>query len=240
VVAPISRSSAEGWFTTAPAPEPGRRAAEAAAGIVRCCRRLWQAGLIAGADGNVSVRLDPDLILVTPRGLLKADLSPADLVRVDLSGRPLGGFRKATSELDLHLRIYRERSDVGAVVHAHPPTATGFAVAGEGLPADVLPELTLVLGEVPLVPYARPGTSAVGNQVAPLVAGHESVLLANHGAVTWGPDLLTAQIRMESLEHAARILLAARAAGRVTHLTQEQVQALSRPRGTSGHDQGDS
>ncbi len=221
-------------------PESAGRAGEAAAAIVHCCRRLWQAGLIAGADGNVSVRVTPELILVTPRGLLKADLTPADLVPVDPSGRALGGFRKATSELDLHLRIYRERSDVGAVVHAHPPIATGFAVAGEGLPADVLPELNLVLGEVPLVPYATPGTPAVGDQVAPLVAGHEGVLLANHGAVTWGPDLVMAQIRMESLEHAARILLAARTAGRVTHLTLEQVQALSRPRGTSGHDQADS
>lgn len=220
--------------------EPGGRAAEAAAAIVHCCRRLWQAGLIAGADGNVSVRVAPTVVLVTPRGLLKADLTPADLVPVDLSGRVLGGFRKATSELDLHLRIYRERSDVGAVVHAHPPTATGFAVAGEGLPADVLPELNLVLGEVPLVAYATPGTPAVGDQVAPQVAGHEGVLLANHGAVTWGPDLVMAQIRMESLEHAARILLAARTAGRVTRLTLEQVQALSRPRGTSGHDQADS
>lgn len=220
-------------------PEP-RRAADAAAGIVHCCRRLWQAGLIAGADGNVSVRLGRDLVLVTPRGLLKADLTPADLVPVDLAGHPLGGFRKATSELDLHLRIYREREDVGAVVHAHPPIATGFAVAGEALPNDVLPELNLVLGEVPLVPYATPGTTAVGDQVAPLVAGREGVLLANHGAVTWGPDLLTAQIRMESLEHAARILLAARAAGRVTHLTQDQLSALSRPRGTSGHEQAES
>jgi L-fuculose-phosphate aldolase len=195
---------------------------------------------VAGADGNVSVRLGPDLLLVTPRGRLKRDLTADDLVRVDLAGRHLGGFHKASSELDLHLRIYRVRPDVGAVVHAHPPTATGFAVAGEGLPADVLPEVTLLFGEVPLVPYATPGTPQVGALVAPVAAsGHEGALLANHGAVTWGTDLAAAQIRMESLEHAAKILLAARAVGRVAHLTPEQVQALAGPRRKPGHDQAD-
>lgn len=199
-----------------------------------CCRRLWEAGLIAGADGNVSVRLDATTLLVTPRGLPKRELTPADLVRVDLHGQVLGGFRKATSELDLHLRIMRVRGDVGAVVHAHPPTATGLATAGEGLPADLLPELTLLFGEVPLVPYATPGTPLVGLAVAPYLADHSGVLLANHGAVTWAPELALAQIRMESLEHAARILVAARQAGRVNRLTSEQVDALGPPRGTTG------
>ncbi|MBK7924409.1 MAG: class II aldolase/adducin family protein [Gemmatimonadetes bacterium] len=207
--------------------------------MIRVCRRLWEARLIAGADGNVSVRVGPDALLVTPRGLLKGELTAQDLVRVSLAGAPLGGFRKATSELDLHLRIYQARPDVGAVVHAHPPTATGFAVAGEGLPATVLPELTVLFGEVPLVPYALPGTPAVGAAMAPFLARNEGVLLANHGAVTWGADLMSAQIRMESLEHAARIILAARTIGRVVHLTPEQVHELARPRGMSGHDQAE-
>jgi L-fuculose-phosphate aldolase len=201
---------------------------------VHCCRRLWEARLIAGADGNVSVRIGEDALLVTPSGLLKVELRPVDLVRVSLAGEPLGGFRKATTELDLHLRIYRERPDVVAVVHAHPPTVTGFAVAGEGIPCDVLPELALLFGEViPLVAYATPGTPAVGEMLAPFIGQHSGALLANHGAVTWGADLATARVRMESLEHAARILLAARAIGRVTHLTPEQVQALVRPRGNT-------
>lgn len=205
--------------------------------IVRLCGRLWAAGLIAGADGNVSVRVGEDLLLVTPRGLLKGELRVQDLVRVSLAGEPRGGFRKATSELDLHLRVYRARPDVGAVVHAHPPTGTGFAVAGEGLPGDVLPELALQFGSVPLVPYATPGTPELGRELERFLTGNEGVLLANHGAVTWGPDLVTAQIRMESLEHAARILLAARLAGRVVRLTADQVQALKRARGTFGDDQ---
>lgn len=135
-------------------------AAEVARQIVECCRQLWRGGLIAGADGNVSVRYRPGRLLVTPRGLPKADLQPGDVVEVDLEGRHLGGCRQATTELDLHTRVYRCRSDCGAVVHAHPPLATAFAVAGEGIPDDVLPEITLLLGPVPVVPYATPGTPA--------------------------------------------------------------------------------
>jgi L-fuculose-phosphate aldolase len=207
------------------------RARDAARDIVRCCRRLWEAGLIAGADGNVSVRLGPDRLLVTPRGLHKAELTARDLVEVRLSGAHRRGSRRATTELDLHLRAYRRHGDCGAVVHAHPPVATAFAVAGEPIPADVLPELILYLGAVPVAPYATTGTPALGDVVEPLLARHVAVLLANHGAVTWGPDLATARIRMESLEHSARILLAARLLGRTTRLSPEQIDALERLRG---------
>jgi L-fuculose-phosphate aldolase len=212
---------------------------ELARAVARCCRGLWEGGLIAGADGNVSVRLAPDRVLVTPRGLLKCDLEPSDLVVVDLEGRQLDGCRQATTELDLHLRVYRRRPDCGAVVHAHPPTATAFAVAGEAFPEDVLPEITLLMGEVPVVPYATPGTPALGDAVEPFITGREAVLLANHGALTWGADLAQARIRMESLEHGARILLAARSLGRVTRLTREQLDALQRLRGSSRHGQTD-
>jgi L-fuculose-phosphate aldolase len=205
--------------------------------IVRCCRALWERGIIAGADGNVSARTGPERVLVTPRGCLKNELGPDDLVEVDLDGRRLGGSREATTELDLHLRVYRRRPDCGAVVHAHPPAATGFAVAGEGIPGDVLPEITLLMGEVPLVPYGTAGTPALGDAVEPFIPDHDAVLLANHGALTWGPDLRVARVRMESLEHGARILLAARTLGTVTHLTREQTDALQRLRGTARHGQ---
>lgn len=207
------------------------RTRDAALDIVRCCRRLWEAGLIAGADGNVSVRLGRDRLLVTPRGLHKAELTARDLVEVSLSGSHRRGSRRATTELDLHLRAYRRHGDCGAVVHAHPPVATAFAVAGEPMPADVLPELILYLGDVPVAPYATTGTPALGDVVEPLLARHVAVLLANHGAVTWGPDLATARIRMESLEHSARILLAARLLGRTTRLSPDQIDALDRLRG---------
>jgi L-fuculose-phosphate aldolase len=205
--------------------------------IVRCCRALWERGLVAGADGNVSVRIGPDRLLVTPRGRPKGDLERGDLVEVDLQGRASGGSQDATTELDLHLRVYRRRPDCGAVVHAHPPAATGFAVAGEGIPGDVLPEITLLMGEVPLAPYGTAGTHALGDAVEPFIPTHDAVLLANHGALTWGPDLRVARIRMESLEQGARILLAARTLGTVTRLTREQIDALQRLRGTARHGQ---
>ena len=212
---------------------------EAAREIVLCCRRLWQAGLIAGQDGNVTVCYQPGRLLVTPRGLLKADLAPEDLVDVDLQGRHLHGSRKASTELDLHIRIYRAREDCGAVIHAHPPTATAFAVAGEGIPANVLPEVAVLMGEVPVVPYATTGTPALGDAVEPFLAASDVVLLANHGAVAWGATLAMARIRMESLEHAARILLAARSLGRVTRLTPDQMHDLERRRGNPRHGQSD-
>jgi L-fuculose-phosphate aldolase len=205
--------------------------------LVRCCRGLWEAGLIAGGDGNMSLRLASGRILVTPRGMLKGELDPADLVQVALDGRHADGSRQATTELDLHLRVYRHRPDCGAVVHAHPPVATAFAVAGEAIPGDVLPEITLLMGEVPVVPYALTGTPALGDALEPYLPSHEAVLLANHGAVTWGADLAQARMRMESLEHGARILLAARSIGRVNRLTREQIDALQRRRGSSRHGQ---
>jgi L-fuculose-phosphate aldolase len=137
--------------------------------------------------------------------------------------------------LDLHLRILARRPDVGAVVHAHPPTATAFAVVGEGFYAFVLPELILLCGQVPLVPYGTPGTSEVVDRLEPHLAGHEAWLLANHGAVTVGATLDAAWIRMESLEHAARIVFAARTLGRVNELSPEAVARLRREHNGEGH-----
>jgi len=150
---------------------------------------------------------------VTANGLIKALLTPGDMVEVDLSGRKRRGRRNPTSELDLHLRILTHRPDVGAVVHAHPPAATGFAVAGEEIPANLLPELIFLVGRVPIVPYGTPGTPELGDRVEPYLAEHEGLLLANHGAVTMGRTLDEAWIRMETLEHAARVIMAARAIG---------------------------
>ena len=191
-----------------------------------CCRQLAARGLIAGQDGNIAVRISPTRALVTPSGLLKALLTPSDMVEVDLSGRKRRGRHNPTSELDLHLRFLRRRPDVGAVVHAHPPTATGFGVAGEGFDKYVLPEIILLFGHVPLVPYGTPGTPELGDRVEPYIDRHDGLLLANHGAVTVGPTLEAAWIRMESLEHAARILFTARALGRVTELTQDAAARL--------------
>jgi L-fuculose-phosphate aldolase len=175
-----------------------------------CCRQLAAQGLIAGRDGNLSVRLDAQRVLVTPSGYIKALVKPGDMVELDLSGHPSRRTsRKPTNELDLHLRILRHRPDVHAVVHAHPPTATGFAVAGQEIPGNLLPELIFLVGPVPLVPYGKAGTPELGDRVVPYLKEHNALLLAKHGAVTMGSTLDEAWIRMETLEHSARIIIAA-------------------------------
>ena len=198
--------------------------------MAQCCRQLAERGLIAGQDGNLSVRLGRDRALVTPSGVIKALVGARDMVEVDLQGRKRRGRRNPTTELDLHLRILTRRPDVGAVVHAHPPVATAFAVAGQSFRIFVLPELILQCGQVPLVPYGTPGTPELGDCLEPHLAGHDAWLLANHGAVTVGRTLDAAWIRMESLEHAARIIWAARALGKVNELSPEAVARLRRER----------
>lgn len=198
--------------------------------IVTVCRRLHERGLIAGPDGNVSVRVSQDRVLVTPTGMAKVDVQAEDLVELALDGRQLGGTRRASSEVRMHLRIYQRRADVQAVVHAHPPTATGFSVAGVSLDDGVLPELIVQVGRVPLIPYVTPGTSALADAFDPYLAQHDAYLMANHGATTVGATLAQAHQRMESLEHAARILLTARLLGRVNPLTPAQVEALVQAR----------
>jgi L-fuculose-phosphate aldolase len=214
---------------------------ELAGAIAAAARRLHARGLLAGAEGNISVRLGDDDLLVTPSGADKATLEGADILRVRFDGSlrhdalPTGSGsdgvrsdsgRRASSELGMHVTCYRARPDVRAVVHAHPPAATGFAAAGIAMPDDVLPELPVVVGPVALVPYGRPGTAALGAALAPLLHGHEAFLLANHGVATVGRSLGDALLRMESVEQAARILLAARLLGGAVSLGREEAVAL--------------
>ncbi len=194
------------------------------------CRRLYERGLIAGQDGNVSVRLDDDRILVTPAGLSKVDVRPEDLVELGLDGTMRTGARRPSSEVAVHLRAYQRRADVQAVVHAHPPTATAFAVAGIPLDGASLAELRLGVGPVPLVPYATPGTDGVADAFEPFWANHDAFLMAHHGALTVGRSLTDAHQRMESLEHGARILWAARALGDVPSLPPDALAALDAQR----------
>lgn len=182
----------------------------AARAICRVGRKLADRQLIAGGEGNIAMRLGPDRVLVTPRGLAKGDLAPDDLVEVDDEGRHIRGSREASTEVQMHLTILTARRDVQAVVHAHPPVATGFAAAGQTLDRNVIPELIAYVGPVALAPYGMTGTAELGERLRPLVGEHDAILLANHGAVTMGRTLDEAQYRMESLEQAARILLVAR------------------------------
>ena len=194
--------------------------------VVRVGQGLAARALIAGQDGNVSVRVGDDRLLVTPAGFRKGELTVDDLCEVSLGGEWLAGAHPPSSELGLHLAWYAVRPDVHAVVHAHPPVATGFAAAGQGIADDVLPEVIVALGPVPVVPYAEPGTPAVGDGVRPFAARHDALLLANHGAVTAGPTLRLAHDRMEHLEQAARILLVARLVGGAVTLDAAALRAL--------------
>lgn len=195
-------------------------------------RWLYERGHIVACEGNLSVRLDDGSILTTPTCMNKGVLAPEDLVVTDLDGRQLSGHRKFSSELSIHLLFYRMRPDVNAICHAHPPTATGFAVAGRALNQALLPEVIVGLGQIPLVQYATPGTPELSAAVEPFVPHYDAMLLANHGAVTCGPDLLTAFFRMEIIEHSAKITLAAEMAGEPTLLSSREVAKLmaARPR----------
>ena len=198
--------------------------------ICRAGRRLAERGLIAGTDGNIAARCGPDRVLITPTGRDKGELAPGDLVELDLAGRPVTGSGRPSSELDLHLVIFAQRPDVGAVVHAHPPVATGFAVAGKMLGDGSLAELVTQFGMVPVVPYGAPGTPELGERVRPFAREHDALLLANHGAVTVGTTVEAACWRMESLEQGARILLVARLLGGARQLSPDEVARLLAPR----------
>jgi L-fuculose-phosphate aldolase len=194
--------------------------------LVRFSRLLYRLGFMPGTSGNLSVRLDASRLLVTPTAVSKFLLRPADMVIVDLEGRQLNGHRKMTSEVSMHLAIYRHRADVAAVVHSHPPIATAFACVGRGLDEMLCQEAVMTLGVVPLATYAATGTEEVAASLAPFIRDHDAILLANHGAVTCGRNLLEAFQRMETVEHLAHITLLAHQLGAPRTLEHEQIREL--------------
>jgi L-fuculose-phosphate aldolase len=185
---------------------------------------------VPGTAGNLSVRLDQERLLATPTGVSKYCLRSADLVIVDLDGRQLAGSRRVTSEIGMHVAIYRQRYDVDAVIHSHPPIATGFACAGRALDEMFCQEAVMTLGSVPLARYATTGTDEVADSLIPLIHGHEAILLANHGAVTYGRSLSDAFLKMETLEHLAHIRLVTHQLGSARTLEEEQAARLLRAR----------
>ncbi len=194
--------------------------------IVRFGRLLHERGCVAATDGNLSVRLSDNAVLATPTGMCKGMLNPDDLVTVDIGGRKLGGKREVSSEIAMHLQIYRLRPDVYGIVHAHPPTATGFAAAGMALNQALISEIVLSLGCVPLAPYATPGTRELTDHLEPLIPHYNAILMANHGVVTYDTDLLRAYMNMETVEHFAQIALVTHQLGRQQLLTREEVHKL--------------
>ena len=188
---------------------------------------LYDRGYVAANDGNLSMKTAPDRLLVTPSGVSKGRLTPDMLLVTDLEGNVLEGNRHPSSETKMHLAVYRGRLDVGAVVHAHPPVSTAFAVCRRGMETPYLSELVTGLGAVPCTPsFAMLSTDQVPRSVEPYLADHCAVLLANHGALTWGEDLWEASDRMETVEHTAKILLNARLLGDPVALTQEETAEL--------------
>jgi L-fuculose-phosphate aldolase len=194
--------------------------------IVDIGRYVWQKGWIAANDGNITVRLDQNRVLCSPTGVCKGLMRPDDLIIVDMNGKKLEGRLEGTSEIGMHLAIYGLRPDVGAIVHAHPPVATGFATAGRPLNLALLPEVVIGLGCVPLVGYGLPGTPELIEPMLPLIPKYDALMMGNHGAVCYGPDVYKAYFRMETVEHFARITLVAELLGGPKVLPKGEVQKL--------------
>jgi L-fuculose-phosphate aldolase len=198
--------------------------------LVRIAARLDAKGILTATDGNLSVRLEGDALLITPSGSCKGLLRSSDIVLVDAEGKPHGGTPSV--ETALHRAIYAARPDVGAVVHAHPPFATAYAVAGIALDRPILSEAVLALGEVPVAPYSLPSQEGLARAVAGDVDGRSAVLMRHHGAVTFARDIESAGLLMETLEHVASIDFRVRMLGSEAVLTGEQVEELRRLRAT--------
>ena len=211
-----------------------RTEAELRQDIVELGRRLWARGFVASNDGNISVRLEGDRILTTPTGVSKGFMTPEMMVVTDRAGRKLAGERNASSELKMHLAVYDLRPDVQAVVHSHPPLATGFAVAGIALDKAVLAEVICTLGSIPIADYATPSTAELPAAITKYIKAHDGLLLANHGALTVGGDLYNAYYKMETIEHFAQISLVARTLGGERLLSRDEVLRLQGLRTTYG------
>ena len=189
-------------------------------------RRIWLKGFCAGNEGNHSYRLAEDRVLCTPTGISKGNLKPDDLCVVDMEGKQVAGSRKRTSEILMHLAIYKLRTDVRAVIHSHPPHATAFAVAGVELPTCVHPEAEVFLGPVRTAKYVTPGDKRLGESIAPYVKDSNTILMGNHGAVCYGPNLEEAYYKLEIVDAYARILLLAKQVGSIRTLSEADMKEL--------------
>jgi L-fuculose-phosphate aldolase len=204
------------------------------ADIVEVGRRMNARGYVASNDGNISARIDETRVLTTPKSVPKGFMTPDMMVIVNYEGQKVVGDREPSSELPMHLEVYRNRPDVNAVVHAHPPTATGFAVAGIPLTRAVLAEVITTLGSIPIAEYGTPSTAELPAAVRKYIKAHDGMLLANHGAVTCGSDVFSAYDKMETIEHFARISLVARQLGRENLISRGEVERLQGLRGMYG------
>lgn len=200
---------------------------EAKKAIIEAGKRMYNKGFVASNDGNISCKVGPNAIWTTPTGVSKGFMTPDMLVKMTLDGKILMGKSKPSSEVKMHIRVYKENPEVMAVTHAHPPVATSFAIAGISLDRAILPEAVVNLGSVPIAHYATPGSQEVPNSIAPYCKSHNAVLLANHGALSWGKDVFEAYHRLESLEYYATVLMyTGRIIGKSNELSCSQVSEL--------------
>jgi L-fuculose-phosphate aldolase len=199
-------------------------------------RRLYNRGFAAANDGNITVRLNDREILCTPTMVSKGFMKPDDICTVDYEGKQLAGRKRRTSEVLLHLAVYKLRPDVHAVVHCHPPHATAFAVAQEPIPKCILPEVEVFLGEVPMAVYETPGGQKFAETIVPYVKDCNTIILANHGTVSFGPDLEKAYFNTEIIDAYCRILILARQLGRVNYITEQQTRELLELKKKLGYD----
>lgn len=200
--------------------------AEAKASIIEVGRRMYQRGLVASNDGNMSCKVSENELWATPTGVSKGFMTEDMLVKMDMEGNVLEGKLKPSSEMKMHLRIYRENPEIVAVTHAHPPVSTSFAVAGKPLESPILQESIVQLGTVPVAKYAVPGTEGLAESVVPFCKSHNAVLLANHGVVTWGSDVFNAYFRLESVEYYATIMMYTNIIGERRELNDKQIAEL--------------
>jgi L-fuculose-phosphate aldolase len=194
--------------------------------LKRYSRWLSRLGYTPGTSGNLSVRLDSSRLVVTPTGVSKGQVKGSEMVVVDLDGEVLEGSGKATSEISMHLAVYRQRPDVGAVVHSHPPIATAFACSGRALDEVLCQEAVMTVGTVPLAPYATTGTDEVAASLQPYIRDHDAILLENHGVVSYGRTLIEALMTMETVEHLAHVTLVSHQLGSARPLGKDRILEL--------------
>ncbi|GBD94476.1 methylthioribulose-1-phosphate dehydratase [bacterium BMS3Abin05] len=203
--------------------------------IVHYGKLVHRAGFVAATDGNISVRMMEDRLMITASGSALGNLDPAALLYVDFSGQVLQGRGKPSSELPMHLTIYKKRPDVLAIIHTHPPISTAISIAKESLSQAVLPEVVIMFGEIPIAPYATPSTDEGAKVVESLIEHHDVIILDHHGAVTVGKTLEDAFFKLEKLEHAAKTLLTAKQLGKISPLSEEEVKKLKAVRKQLGY-----
>ena len=194
--------------------------------VIDICKRVHANGWVAANDGNVSIRIGPNAVLCTPTGMSKGYLTTDQLIKVDMDGNKIDGDLEPSSEVKMHLDVYKSKENIGAVVHAHPPFATGFAVAGIALDECIIPEIIISLGSIPLTRFGTPSTSEIPDNVKPYLKEHDVFLLENHGALSIGKDVYQAYYRMESLELFAKINLVARMLGNVNIIGEDNVRKM--------------